>query len=60
MDKLLCFDRLNAWQAIGGAGLSVIGSDGISTALPNNLAVTIPSNTSETVGFQNTGYFGKR
>jgi alpha-N-arabinofuranosidase len=52
---------LTAWSALNGVSLSVTNSvAGVSSALPNSLQVSVASSTSGSVGFANSGYWGKR
>lgn len=50
---------LNAWEPVGSASISVIADpEPVSSALPNSLELTVPINGIDSVGVQNTGYWG--
>ncbi|ELU40325.1 glycoside hydrolase family 51 protein [Rhizoctonia solani AG-1 IA] len=52
-------EALTAWSAYRGATIDVTNNTpGVSTALPNSLQVAVPTGVTESVGFQNSGYWG--
>ncbi|KAF8735282.1 Alpha-L-arabinofuranosidase C-terminus, partial [Rhizoctonia solani] len=53
-------EALTAWSAYRGATIDVTNNTpGVSTALPNSLQVAVPTGVTGSVGFQNSGYWGK-